>query len=104
MRTAASVLLLYLCGFVSAADPAGLQLFEQKIRPVLVEHCYSCHSADAKKLRGGLRVDSRAALLKGGEGAETRGQRGSGYPAAASVPRPDRTAADSAGAGCVCPG
>jgi hypothetical protein len=48
-------------------DPAGLQLFEQKIRPALVEHCYSCHSADAKKVRGGLLVDSRAALLKGGD-------------------------------------
>jgi hypothetical protein len=50
-----------------AADPAGVQFFEQKIRPVLVKECYGCHSAEAPKVRGGLRVDSRAALLKGGD-------------------------------------
>src|SRR5262249_28175531 len=37
------------------------------IRPVLVEKCYSCHSADAKILRGGLLLDSRDGLLKGGD-------------------------------------
>jgi hypothetical protein len=50
-----------------AADSAGLQHFEQKIRPVLAQHCYKCHSADAKKLRGGFRLDTRAGLLKGGD-------------------------------------
>ncbi|MFO0965361.1 MAG: PSD1 and planctomycete cytochrome C domain-containing protein [Gemmataceae bacterium] len=49
------------------ADPAGLQFFETKIRPLLVEHCYSCHSAEAKKVRGKFLLDSRAALRKGGE-------------------------------------
>jgi hypothetical protein len=48
-------------------DPAGLLFFEQKIRPVLVKECYSCHSAEATKLKGGLRVDGRDALLKGGD-------------------------------------
>lgn len=48
-------------------SPAGVRFFEQKIRPVLLKHCYSCHSAEAKKSRGGLLVDSRAALLKGGD-------------------------------------
>jgi hypothetical protein len=33
---------------------------------LLVEHCYSCHSADAKKLRGDLRLDTRAGVRKGG--------------------------------------
>jgi len=47
-------------------DPAGVRFFEQKIRPVLVQHCYSCHSANTKKPRGDLRLDSRAGLLKGG--------------------------------------
>src|SRR5271165_6047046 len=47
-------------------DPAGVRFFEQKIRPVLVQHCYKCHSADTKKPRGGLRLDGRADLLKGG--------------------------------------
>jgi len=49
-----------------AADP-GIQFFEAKIRPVLVKQCYSCHSADSKKLKGGLRVDTREGLRKGGE-------------------------------------
>jgi hypothetical protein len=34
---------------------------------VLVEHCYKCHSAESEKLKGGLHVDSREALLKGGD-------------------------------------
>ncbi|MEX2171576.1 MAG: PSD1 and planctomycete cytochrome C domain-containing protein [Pirellulales bacterium] len=41
--------------------------FESKIRPVLVEHCYSCHSAEAKELKGSLLVDHRAGLLTGGD-------------------------------------
>ena len=51
----------------SAAD---LQFFEKKIRPVLIERCYSCHSAKAqteKKLEGQLLLDSRAGIRKGGE-------------------------------------
>src|SRR6516162_5888855 len=50
-----------------ADDAAGTAFFEQKIRPVLVKECYSCHSADAKKLRGGLRLDTRASVLAGGD-------------------------------------
>ncbi|MBL8830359.1 MAG: PSD1 domain-containing protein [Planctomycetaceae bacterium] len=52
-----------------AADPR-LEHFEKKIRPVLVEHCYSCHSVEAAKLgklKAALAVDTRAGLLKGGE-------------------------------------
>lgn len=44
--------------------------FEQKIRPVLVQHCYSCHSSDAeksKKLQGSLYLDSAAGVLAGGD-------------------------------------
>lgn len=47
-----------------------LEFFEQKIRPVLEKHCVECHSqgaVDAKKLKGGLRVDSRDGLLRGGD-------------------------------------
>ncbi|MFM8468931.1 MAG: PSD1 and planctomycete cytochrome C domain-containing protein [Limisphaerales bacterium] len=47
-------------------DPDQLAFFEKKIRPVLAEHCYSCHSAKAEKLKGGLYVDSRDGLFKGG--------------------------------------
>ncbi len=41
--------------------------FEKKIRPLLVDHCYECHSATAKKLKGGLMLDSRAGVFKGGD-------------------------------------
>jgi hypothetical protein len=44
-----------------------LNFFENKIRPVLVEQCYKCHAAEAKIIKGGLRLDSRAGLLKGGD-------------------------------------
>ena len=47
--------------------PAGVEFFERKIRPVLVKECYSCHSSGAKKVRGGLRLDSRAGMRAGGE-------------------------------------
>ncbi|HXX93610.1 MAG TPA: DUF1549 domain-containing protein, partial [Planctomycetota bacterium] len=41
--------------------------FEKKVRPLLVERCYECHSGGAKKLKGGLYLDSRAGLLRGGD-------------------------------------
>jgi hypothetical protein len=44
-----------------------LEFFEKKIRPVLVEKCYSCHSAKSKILRGGLYLDTRAGILNGGD-------------------------------------
>ncbi len=49
-----------------AADEAH-DFFEKKIRPVLVEHCYACHSKDGKQIEGGLRLDSREAMRRGGE-------------------------------------
>jgi len=53
-----------------AADPQAIEFFEQKIRPVLVEQCYACHSVEArnaKKLKGGLLLDTAAGVLNGGE-------------------------------------
>ncbi|MFM7070402.1 MAG: DUF1553 domain-containing protein, partial [Planctomycetota bacterium] len=50
--------------------PDAVAFFEHKIRPVLVEHCQACHSAEAEKsgkLKGGLRVDSKEALRLGGD-------------------------------------
>jgi hypothetical protein len=49
------------------SDSARVKFFESKIRPVLVEQCYECHATAAKKVRGGLLVDSREGLLKGGD-------------------------------------
>ncbi len=46
---------------------AQVEFFEKKIRPVLVKQCYSCHSAKSKILRGGLRLDNRQAVARGGE-------------------------------------
>ncbi|MST94099.1 MAG: DUF1553 domain-containing protein [Pedosphaera sp.] len=53
--------------FSSMAAGAGDEFFETKIRPVLAEHCFECHSASARKLKGGLRLDGRKELLAGGE-------------------------------------
>jgi Protein of unknown function (DUF1553)/Protein of unknown function (DUF1549)/Planctomycete cytochrome C len=46
---------------------ADLAFFENKIRPLLADQCYSCHSVKAEKTKGGLHVDSLEALLKGGD-------------------------------------
>jgi hypothetical protein len=48
------------------ADPDGIAFFEAKIRPVLADKCYECHSA-AKKVKANLHLDSRAGMLAGGE-------------------------------------
>ena len=51
----------------SQATSEQLEFFEKEVRPLLVEHCYECHSGKSKKLQAGLRVDSRNAMLKGGD-------------------------------------
>ncbi|QDU29249.1 Planctomycete cytochrome C [Anatilimnocola aggregata] len=48
-------------------DRAKTEFFEAKIRPALVAHCYECHSTKSGKSRGSLKVDSRDALLAGGD-------------------------------------
>ncbi|MCY2971869.1 MAG: hypothetical protein NTZ30_14515, partial [Planctomycetota bacterium] len=52
---------------VIAADKniAGDKFFEEKVRPLLAEHCFSCHGPDKQK--GGLKLDSKAAMIKGGD-------------------------------------
>ncbi len=45
----------------------GIEFFEIHIRPVLVEKCYKCHSANAKALKGGLRLDTAERIRAGGE-------------------------------------
>ena len=53
----------------TAADDANAtsDFFENKIRPLLVAHCQECHGGDGKKRQGGLRLDSRAGWMKGGD-------------------------------------
>ncbi len=50
-----------------AFESEDLAFFETKIRSVLAEHCYQCHSAASKSIKAGLRVDSRKGLLDGGD-------------------------------------
>ncbi|MFM2218191.1 MAG: hypothetical protein RL240_2509 [Planctomycetota bacterium] len=51
----------------SVADPEGIAFFEQRIRPIFAEHCYSCHSASAKTLQANLLLDSSNSILAGGD-------------------------------------
>ena len=55
-------------GIATPPDAAAIAFFENKIRPLLVEHCYRCHATDAEKgVKGGLLLDSRDGVLAGGE-------------------------------------
>src|SRR4029077_19303919 len=60
----------FLAGLLSwpllAQKPDGIEFFEKKIRPVLAAKCYACHSAAAKSPMGGLLVDSREGIRRGG--------------------------------------
>ena len=51
---------------VQASDAAGIEFFEKRVRPVLVAHCYECHSGQSKKIKGELRLDHRGGWIKGG--------------------------------------
>ncbi len=55
----------------TAEQLAAEKFFEQRIRPVLAERCYECHAASSKSPKGGLRVDTREALLRGGDSGPT---------------------------------
>ncbi len=63
--------LSFACWTVSAAtnavSQAGLDFFESKVRPVLAENCYRCHSHHSEKVHGGFMLDTRDDLLKGGD-------------------------------------
>ncbi|HCN28162.1 MAG TPA: hypothetical protein DIT64_05165 [Verrucomicrobiales bacterium] len=70
MKSAIPAILIIVACHPSFAADEGIAFFEQKIRPVLIEHCYSCHSAEAKKLKGNLYLDSKAGWEKGGDSGE----------------------------------
>jgi len=48
-------------------DAQALDFFEKKVRPLLVKRCYECHSGQSEEPKGGLRLDSRAAVVAGGD-------------------------------------
>ena len=54
-------------GAEAEPDTAGIEFFENHIRPVLVQHCYECHADGADSIKGGLRVDRQTSLLRGGD-------------------------------------
>lgn len=61
-----------LVGSVPVADDneiaeEDIRYFERKIRPILVERCYSCHSSQAATLHGGLYLDSQEGVSRGGD-------------------------------------
>jgi hypothetical protein len=69
MRRAFLLVILLLMarnGQAAPSDAQGVAFFEQKIRPLLAQRCYGCHSARAKTAQGGLRLDSRAGWQRGG--------------------------------------
>ncbi len=70
ISSTALIVLTSLLAHPQAEDAKKIEFFEKKIRPVLVEQCYSCHSVQAEqngKLKGKLRLDDRAAILRGGD-------------------------------------
>ncbi len=74
-RSTAVALALFALGWVAGGtfataetpSPEALDFFERRIRPILAIHCYECHRAGSKKDNGGLLLDSRQGLLKGGD-------------------------------------
>lgn len=49
-----------------APSATDIEFFEKKVRPLLHQHCYECHSAGAKKIQGGLLLDTATRVMKGG--------------------------------------
>jgi hypothetical protein len=60
-----SLLLVLAAADSSAAD--GVVFFENSVRPLLVKHCYECHSQEAEKQKGGLLLDRKEGWVKGGD-------------------------------------
>lgn len=67
LRTAAVALSFCAVKWALADERTALEHFEKKIRPVLIEQCYDCHSAAANEVKGGLLVDHRDGLRRGGD-------------------------------------
>src|SRR5262245_25898667 len=63
----AALLLAISAQSARAADEDGNRFFRERIEPVLKRQCYEWHSAEAKELQGGLRLDSRPGMLRGGD-------------------------------------
>ncbi len=58
---------LFFAGAVTAQTPQQIEFFEKSVRPLLATHCVECHGANEKKIRGGLRLTTKADFIKGGD-------------------------------------
>src|SRR6202047_4740762 len=67
-RTINAIVLLT-CGVASAQSPSpeAVEFFEKNVRPLLAARCYGCHSSKLDKPMGGLLLDSKAGMLRGGK-------------------------------------
>lgn len=65
-----SASLLHFSQIFAASTPQQIEFFESKIRPILAQECYDCHSTATKK-KGGLLLDSRAGWQAGGDTGDT---------------------------------
>jgi len=63
-------ILVLTCHSKQEFNTEQINFFEAKIRPILIEKCLECHSSEKGKVKGGLSLDSRDNLLKGGESGE----------------------------------
>ena len=52
---------------VAGAAADGIDFFEKQVRPLLIEHCYECHSEKAGERNGGLWLDRKAGWAEGGD-------------------------------------
>ena len=66
LRIASAVAIFAAAPTAAIASQAD-EFFENRIRPILANHCYSCHSDKSGKSKGGLKLDSRAAIMAGGD-------------------------------------
>ncbi|MDB6154733.1 MAG: hypothetical protein JWL90_3186, partial [Chthoniobacteraceae bacterium] len=63
----ASMSMMGMAAGQAALPKEQVEFFEKKIRPILAESCYKCHSTESGKSKGGLLLDNREVTLKGGE-------------------------------------
>lgn len=66
-RICGGLILLSALSARAANAPVDSAFFESKIRPILVESCYKCHSSQSERVKGGLLLDTREGLLNGGD-------------------------------------
>ena len=62
-----SMLWFILSTYNPSVFASDVELFNTKIKPILQQKCFSCHSHESKKNKGGLVLDSLAGMLEGGD-------------------------------------